>query len=227
MSFVYISASPLAMRSSWVPILETEPWWMTTMVSALRMVEIRWTMTRVVRPIMKRSRASWTSFSDSESRALVASSRLLSIALAMAILCFWPQEEIMLLEAIEMYGLGNWAEVDEHVGTKNRAQRIDHYTTAYVNSPCYHFPDMSRVNGKNRKELLAMARVRGEGKKGISVLGDVTPKDESPFSPSRVKIEDISGEAPTGRSPSVLTAEIFSKYKVEKEKIFARYEQQS
>ncbi|KAJ6823699.1 transcriptional adapter ADA2 [Iris pallida] len=115
-------------------------------------------------------------------------------------------EEILLLEAIEMYGLGNWAEVAEHVGTKNRAQCIDHYMTAYVNSPCYPFPDMSRVNGKNRKELLAMARVQGEGKKGISVLGDVTPKEESPFSPSRVKIEDISGEAPTGRSPSALTA---------------------
>ncbi|KAJ6848749.1 transcriptional adapter ADA2 [Iris pallida] len=120
-------------------------------------------------------------------------------------------EEILLLEGIEMYGLGNWAEVAEHVGTKNRDQCIDHYITAYMNSPCYPFPDMSRVNGKNRKELLAMARVQGEGKKGISVLGDVTPKEESPFSPSRVKIEDISGEAPTGRSPPALTAGVSKK----------------
>lgn len=28
-------------------------------------------------------------------------------------------EEILLLEAIEMYGLGNWGDVGEHVGTKN------------------------------------------------------------------------------------------------------------
>lgn len=114
-------------------------------------------------------------------------------------------EEILLLEGIEMYGLGNWAEVAEHVGTKSKAQCIDHYTTAYMNSPCYPLPDMSRVNGKNRKELLAMAKVQGEGKKGLSVVGDVTPKEESPFSPSRVKIED-SSEAPTGRSPSCLNA---------------------
>jgi transcriptional adapter 2-alpha len=28
-------------------------------------------------------------------------------------------EEILLLEAIEMYGLGNWSDVSDHVGTKN------------------------------------------------------------------------------------------------------------
>ncbi|XP_077245209.1 serine/threonine-protein kinase ATR-like isoform X2 [Tasmannia lanceolata] len=67
--------------------------------------------------------------------------------------------EILLLEGIEMYGLGNWTEVAEHVGTKNKAQCIDHYTTQYMNSPCYPLPDMSHVVGKNRKELLAMAKV--------------------------------------------------------------------
>lgn len=115
-------------------------------------------------------------------------------------------EEILLLEGIEMYGLGNWTEVAEHVGTKNKEQCINHYTALYMNSPSYPLPDMSRVNGKNRKELLAMAKAQGEGKKGISVLGDVTPKEESPFSPSRIKVEDLSGEVLAGRSPSALTA---------------------
>ncbi|KAM0929528.1 hypothetical protein ACQ4PT_001583 [Festuca glaucescens] len=112
-------------------------------------------------------------------------------------------EEILLLEGIEMYGLGNWAEVAEHVGTKGKTQCIDHYTTAYMNSPCYPLPDMSHVSGKNRKELLAMAKVQGESKKGIPVLpGDWTPKDESPFSPPRVKVEDALLEGPASRSPS-------------------------
>ncbi|WOL07682.1 transcriptional adapter ADA2 isoform X2 [Canna indica] len=112
-------------------------------------------------------------------------------------------EEILLLEGIEMYGLGNWAEVAEHVGTKSKAQCIDHYTTSYLNSPCYPLPDMSRVNGKNRKELLAMAKVQVDGKKGASLLGDATPKEESPFSPARVKVEDLS-EGSVNRSPSNL-----------------------
>ncbi|XP_077216285.1 ADA2 2B isoform X2 [Tasmannia lanceolata] len=111
-------------------------------------------------------------------------------------------EEILLLEGIEMYGLGNWTEVAEHVGTKNKAQCIDHYTTQYMNSPCYPLPDMSHVVGKNRKELLAMAKVHG-----FPVAGDITPKEESPFSPSRVKLEDLSKDGPVGRSPSSLTAD--------------------
>ncbi|XP_065033498.1 transcriptional adapter ADA2-like isoform X2 [Musa acuminata AAA Group] len=114
-------------------------------------------------------------------------------------------EEILLLEGIEMYSLGNWAEVAEHVGTKSKALCIDHYTSSYLNSPCYPLPDMSRVNGKNRKELLAMAKVQVEGKKGTSLLGDVTLKEESPFSPARVKVEDLD-EGSTNRAPSNLAA---------------------
>ncbi|XP_078161901.1 ADA2 2B isoform X2 [Carex rostrata] len=114
-------------------------------------------------------------------------------------------EEILLLEGIEMYGLGNWAEVAEHVGTKSKAQCIDHYMNAYLSSPCFPLPDMSRVNGKNRKELLAMAKVQGEAKRGSSLLGETTLTD-SPFSPSRVKMEDAIGDALNGRSPSNLTS---------------------
>ncbi|XP_042479356.1 transcriptional adapter ADA2-like isoform X2 [Macadamia integrifolia] len=106
-------------------------------------------------------------------------------------------EEILLLEGIEMYGMGNWAEIAEHVGTKTKAQCIDHYTTIYMNSPCFPLPDMSHVVGKNRKELLAMAKGHAEGKKGFPMFGELTLKEESPFSPSRVKIEDLSKEAPT------------------------------
>ncbi|XP_031492465.1 transcriptional adapter ADA2-like isoform X2 [Nymphaea colorata] len=112
-------------------------------------------------------------------------------------------EEILLLEGIEMYGLGNWAEVAEHVGTKTKAQCIDHYNTAYMNSPCFPLPDMSHVIGKNRKELLAMAKGHGDEKKGFSLLGDTTSKD-SPFSSPRIKTEDSGKEAQSGRLPSSL-----------------------
>ncbi|XP_077247845.1 serine/threonine-protein kinase ATR-like [Tasmannia lanceolata] len=104
--------------------------------------------------------------------------------------------EILLLEGIEMYGLGNWTEVAEHVGTKNKAQCIDHYTTQYMNSPCYPLPDMSYVVGKNRKELLPMAKVHGEGKKaccrptdGPGVLIDLTDKPRwQPFATWTIKL---------------------------------------
>lgn len=112
-------------------------------------------------------------------------------------------EEILLLEGIEMYGMGNWAEVAEHVGTKSKVQCIDHYTNAYMNSPCFPLPDMSHVIGKNRKELLAMAKGNNQGRKGFPTLGELPLKEEPAFSPLRIKIE----ESGVGRSPSSLTAD--------------------
>lgn len=79
-------------------------------------------------------------------------------------------EEILLLEGVEMYGLGNWAEVADHVGTKTKSQCYDHYMMAYMNSPCYPLPDMSHVIGKTKTELLNMAKVHGEGKKRVFCL---------------------------------------------------------
>ncbi|XP_031393500.1 transcriptional adapter ADA2b [Punica granatum] len=120
-------------------------------------------------------------------------------------------DEILLLEGIEMYGLGNWMEVAEHVGTKNKEQCIDHYTEVYMNSPFFPLPDMTHVVGKNRSELLAMAKGQGEDKKGVSSLGDLTLKEESPFSPSRVKVEDPHKGGPSGRFVSGIGADMDSR----------------
>ncbi|PSS06458.1 Transcriptional adapter like [Actinidia chinensis var. chinensis] len=113
-------------------------------------------------------------------------------------------EEILLLEGIEMYGLGNWNEVAEHVGTKNKTQCIDHYNVIYMNSPCFPLPDMSHVMGKNREELLAMAKEHGEVNKGFPTLGELTVKEEPPLS-ARVKVEDQRKEGSVGRSSSLIS----------------------
>ncbi|XWS18083.1 hypothetical protein CRYUN_Cryun32bG0011300 [Craigia yunnanensis] len=113
-------------------------------------------------------------------------------------------DEILLLEGIEMYGLGNWAEVAEHVGTKSKEKCIDHYSNVYMKSPFFPLPDMSHVVGKNRKELLAMAKGHAEDKKGSSMLGEHPVKEESPFSPSRIKVEGGS----SGRLLSALNADV-------------------
>ncbi|XP_071725147.1 transcriptional adapter ADA2b [Rutidosis leptorrhynchoides] len=119
-------------------------------------------------------------------------------------------EEILLLEGIEMYGLGSGAEVAEHVGTKNKEQCIEHYTSVYMNSPYFPLPDMSHVVGKNRKELLAMAKGLGDDKKGSSLLGEHNLQEESPFSPSRVKAEDMHKCGPSGRLLAGLNSDVES-----------------
>ncbi|XWS12953.1 hypothetical protein CRYUN_Cryun37aG0134100 [Craigia yunnanensis] len=115
-------------------------------------------------------------------------------------------DEMLLLEGIEMYGLGNWAEVVEHVGTKSKEKCINHYSNVYMKSTFFPLPDMSHVVGKNRKELLAMAKGHVEDKKGSSMFGEHPVKEESPFSPSRVKVEGSS----SGRLLSALNADVES-----------------
>mmetsp|Transcript_6267 Transcript_6267/g.9461 ORF Transcript_6267/g.9461 Transcript_6267/m.9461 type:complete len:87 (+) Transcript_6267:381-641(+) len=75
------------------------PFWRTTIWSESTMVERRWATTTDVRPTIRRSRASCTSFSFSESSADVASSSSrilgsLSSARAMAMRCFCPPESM-------------------------------------------------------------------------------------------------------------------------------------
>uniref|UniRef100_A0A6A7G625 Transcriptional adapter ADA2 isoform X1 n=1 Tax=Hirondellea gigas TaxID=1518452 RepID=A0A6A7G625_9CRUS len=43
-------------------------------------------------------------------------------------------EELLLLEGIEMFGLGNWADVADHVGTKTKMRCENHFTKDYLES---------------------------------------------------------------------------------------------
>ncbi|RYR06455.1 hypothetical protein Ahy_B05g073791 isoform B [Arachis hypogaea] len=90
-------------------------------------------------------------------------------------------EEMLLLEGIEMYGFGNWNEVAEYVGTKSKSQCIDHYNAIYMNSPCFPLPDLSHVMGKNKEELLEMAKGH-EVKKECPATAKLTLKEEPPLS---------------------------------------------
>ncbi|CAJ1964782.1 unnamed protein product [Sphenostylis stenocarpa] len=90
-------------------------------------------------------------------------------------------EEMLLLEAIEMYGFGNWNEVAEYVGTKSKSQCNDHYNAVYMNSPCFPLPDLSHVMGKSRDELFAMFKGH-EAKKEFSSTAELMLKEEPPFS---------------------------------------------
>lgn len=56
-------------------------------------------------------------------------------------------EELLLLEAIEMYGLNNWPEVAEHVGTKTISQCRQHYMKTYINVDTFPLPDLSHIIG--------------------------------------------------------------------------------
>jgi transcriptional adapter 2-alpha len=120
-------------------------------------------------------------------------------------------DEILLLEGIERYVMGNWEEVSKHVGTKDKEKCIEHYWNVYLNSPVFPLPDMSHVVGKNKKELLPMAKGQGEDKdkKGLSTRDHSINKEESPFSPATVKIEDSHKTGSSSRLTSNLNSETY------------------
>eukprot|EP01006_Ploeotia_vitrea_P041768 TRINITY_DN66571_c6_g1_i2.p1 TRINITY_DN66571_c6_g1~~TRINITY_DN66571_c6_g1_i2.p1 ORF type:complete len:719 (+),score=379.88 TRINITY_DN66571_c6_g1_i2:58-2214(+) len=64
-------------------------------------------------------------------------------------------EELLLLEAIEMYGLGNWSDVADHVSTKSRQKCEQHYYQIYLTSRTAPLPDTSaplRVKNAKKEE---------------------------------------------------------------------------
>ncbi|QDZ24601.1 transcriptional adapter ADA2 [Chloropicon primus] len=77
-------------------------------------------------------------------------------------------EELLLLEALEIYGPGNWSEIADHVGRKDKFECRNHYFELYINSPKAPLPVVptqeqlqSRVNKRKEEEA--------EGKSGLKV----------------------------------------------------------
>uniref|UniRef100_A0A7S4MA68 Transcriptional adapter n=1 Tax=Vannella robusta TaxID=1487602 RepID=A0A7S4MA68_9EUKA len=54
-------------------------------------------------------------------------------------------EELLLLEGIEMHGMGNWDDISDHVSTKSSDDCRDHYFSLYVESPTCPLPDLSKT----------------------------------------------------------------------------------
>eukprot|EP00963_Diacronema_lutheri_P008386 scaffold748_cov329-Pavlova_lutheri.AAC.17 len=70
-----------------------------------------------------------------------------NISFPLFVMDWGADEELLLLEAIEMYGLNNWPEVAEHVGTKTNAQCRQHYINTYINVSTFPLPDLSHIIG--------------------------------------------------------------------------------
>ncbi|KAK4705981.1 transcriptional adapter 2-alpha, partial [Phenoliferia sp. Uapishka_3] len=49
-------------------------------------------------------------------------------------------EELLLIEGAEMYGLGNWADISDHIGGRTKEECEDHYREVYLRSPNYPLP---------------------------------------------------------------------------------------
>ncbi|KAI9503252.1 Transcriptional adapter ada2 [Coemansia spiralis] len=51
-------------------------------------------------------------------------------------------EELLLIDGLRQFGMGNWKDAAEHVGTKTKEECEQHYKEVYVNSETWPLPNM-------------------------------------------------------------------------------------
>lgn len=111
-------------------------------------------------------------------------------------------EEIRLLEGQEMYGLGAWPEVTNHVGGYWTREEIrDHYINTYVNTPNFPLPTRAALDDREladqtpREEFQAKRKRRIEERKEAVKTAELqTPKKLA--SSSVPACHEISGYMP-------------------------------
>ncbi len=81
-------------------------------------------------------------------------------------------EELLLLEGAEIYGLGSWADIADHIGGyRDKDEVRNHYLDIYVESPKFPLPkrcsphDMELANEISREEFQARKKRRIEERK--------------------------------------------------------------
>ncbi|KAL3233850.1 Transcriptional adapter 2 [Nakaseomyces bracarensis] len=62
------------------------------------------------------------------------------------ILCedWGADEELALIKGAQTLGLGNWHDIAEHIGSREKDEVRDHYTKYYIESPYYPIPDITK-----------------------------------------------------------------------------------
>ncbi|KAJ3222191.1 Transcriptional adapter ada2 [Clydaea vesicula] len=53
-------------------------------------------------------------------------------------------EELMLIEGLEMFGLGNWEQISDSMMTKTKEECAQHYKQIYIDSADWPLPDMTK-----------------------------------------------------------------------------------
>ncbi|KAF9427088.1 Transcriptional adapter ada2 [Podila epigama] len=69
-------------------------------------------------------------------------------------------EELLLIEGADNFGIGNWQDIADHVGSKTREECEAHYLQVYVESETWPLPDMHKVFDTDPEAQAARKRQR-------------------------------------------------------------------
>jgi transcriptional adapter 2-alpha len=94
-------------------------------------------------------------------------------------------EELLLLQGSEKYGLGNWADVAEHIGNRRTKEECDrHYLETYIKSRTYPLPDLDVQIEYDAEAFQARKRRRIEARAAIQKVPPVTKSKPVASTPS-------------------------------------------
>ena len=96
-------------------------------------------------------------------------------------------EELLLLEGAEVYGLGSWADIADHIGGYRTKDEVrDHYIDTYINSSNFPLPDrvdpkdVSLLEQNPREKFQARKKRRIEERKEATKSAPPAPPKQKP-----------------------------------------------
>lgn len=77
-------------------------------------------------------------------------------------------EELLLLEGCEQYGLGSWADIADHIGGYREKDEVrDHYIKTYINSSKFPLPERASPSDKRLSEEIPREEFQARKKRRI------------------------------------------------------------
>ena len=82
-------------------------------------------------------------------------------------------EEILLLEGAERYGLGSWADISEHIGGyRGKDETRDHYIETYIDSPLFPLPELADPSDTSLSDRIPKEEFQARKKRRIEERKD-------------------------------------------------------
>jgi len=107
-------------------------------------------------------------------------------------------EEQLLLEGLELFGVGNWTDVAEHVSTKDKFACQEHYYKFYMKSPTWPIPDYSQVLAtRDRVNKLNSGKYEKTRKPSVAKNNSKKPTPPQPVGQAKSPfIDDLNAYMP-------------------------------
>ena len=116
-------------------------------------------------------------------------------------------EELLLLEAIEMFGFGNWSDIAEHVSTKGKTDCEQHYNSTYLSAVTAPLPDIAAALTVIRQQPQSQQPVKQEDATAaqsapVKAESDAPPTAASSSSTATADSKDSKAAVPPTASSS-------------------------